>query len=56
VQLLGEPLRRLVRRGRLVVAASEAELRLGSRRGLAIDAHGVAEQLLAGRVLEDSAA
>jgi hypothetical protein len=46
-------LRRLRERGCLVVASSELELRVGSRRGLAIDARGVAELVLASRVLDD---
>jgi hypothetical protein len=50
---LVEALRRLYEHGRLVVAKSELELRVGSRRGHAIDTRGVAELLLASRVLED---
>lgn len=50
---LVEALGRLRERGRLVVASSELELRVGLRRGHAIDTHRVAELLLASRVLED---
>jgi hypothetical protein len=50
---LVEALRRLYGRRRLVAAASGFELRLGSRRGHAIDTRGLAELLLASRVLED---
>ena len=46
-------LRRLYERGRLTVAASDRQLRSAARRGLAIDAHGVAELVLAAGVLAD---
>jgi len=55
-RLFVETLRHLRRDGRLVVAAGEQELRVGLRRGHAIDTRAVAELLLASRVLDDSPA
>jgi hypothetical protein len=46
-------LRRMYEHGHVTVAASNRQLRSAARRGLAIDAHAVAELVLAAGVLAD---